>query len=230
MIREHQFNTKWWGRPVGVCFDPELLALSTADLETALEPYDWVELRLETGSADLGRAARRRFHLVDRQVGFRIMLKPRALSPSAGKLEVRKGREGAFDLSDAAPFMRERFSMLPGMNDELLSARYRLWAEQLLQDSPDGALEILMNGIPQGWFFSRIAGSGRSLDLAMSTADAQVSGALLYERALFELGLMGPRFGSASFSTANLPVLNIYAHLGARFTSATDHFIWSLGG
>jgi hypothetical protein len=109
----------------------------------------------------------------------------------------------------------------------MLSQRYALWSNQLIQEQGQWCLEILENGQVQGWFLSRIEqGKGLNLALSMLHRDAGISGMLLYQKAMVTYAKMGARIGRAAFSVFNTPVLNIYANLGARFLPGSVCWLW----
>ena len=73
---------------------------------------------------------------------------------------------------------------------------------------------------------SQATPSGLDLTLAVSSRNAKVSGLLLYQACLSAYERAGHRIGFASFSIRNSPVHNIYANLGARFTSSMGIWLW----
>ena len=65
-----------------------------------------------------------------------------------------------------------------------------------------------------------------NLTLAMLSPKAEISGVHLYRTAFDTYAKRGAKLGWASFSASNIPVLNIYASLGARFTKAEAYWFW----
>src|SRR5262249_30207103 len=86
-------------------------------------------------------------------------------------------------------------------------------------EHPKESLEVVSDGVVQGWLLSGDDGKGLRLALAMRHRDATVSGVSIYDAAFAHYARAGHSRGHASFSVANRPTLNLYAELGARFTS-----------
>ena len=221
MIRQHDFNSNWWGAPVGIVSDPQ--ALQRAPLEevaAAAAAYKWVVLR---GLADAGldsvALAARGFLAVDSQVRFRIGLRRLQSTPSIDRLRCRFADDEPFevDVADIPNFVSERFRVLPGADDQRIRQRYALWSEVLLAECPERCMRVLSDGEVQGYFLSRQTREGLNLTLAMLRPSATVTGMHLFHKALLAYAGRGVRLGHASFSVANTPVMNIYSSLGARF-------------
>ncbi len=228
MLRRHDFNSEWYGSPVGLVDDLALLDLPAEERDALLAPYAFVELR---GTGSVERAAQARaagFVQVDLNVAFRIGLARLAPTPSDQRLRFETAEEAdlAPDLDQVMPFIHERFLHLPGMTVARLNERYALWSRRLLEEQPATCVRALSDGRTQGWFLARPLGPGSlELTLAMLHRAATVSGQLLYRGALLHFAGKGFRLGQAKFSATNTPVLNIYAHLGARFTGTTDYWM-----
>ena len=67
---------------------------------------------------------------------------------------------------------------------------------------------------------------GLLVALAMLAGDATISGMLLYQKACAAYARLGYRVGEASFSVTNTAVHNIYAKLGARFSTPAGNWLW----
>ena len=233
MIGEHHFNSRWWGSSVGISNNPELLTLPAAQRASLLRHYAWVELLLPLHQAVpyLREIAASGFMQVDSQLNFRIHLKRLAVRSTSAmeQLTVETAVDAPPDVSSRpfAPFVYERFLALPGVDQERVDQRIALWSEELLTASPEHCLTILYQGRPQGWFLARPdPDKGLNLTLAMSAANATVSGIYLYQKALFEYQKRGYRMGWASFSVRNSAVHNIYTSLGATFLPPTGSWFW----
>lgn len=229
MIRRHEFNTRWWGSPVGIIDDPLFFDLPDGARAEALASYEWVEFRSTLAAAPpLADMARAGFFLADTQVTFRIALKEEA-SACGENLCVRFACEPGFEFrgEDLAAFEHERYALLAGNTPERLDARYAEWARESIRDHPEDCLAVLSKGAIQGWFFSQREAGGLNLALAAAHRDARISGYWLYERSLAAYASKGHRVGFASFSVSNCAVHNIYAKLGARFTAPVGIWLWT---
>jgi hypothetical protein len=224
VIREHAFNARWWGAPVGIVEEPATFFAAPAEArQAALEPFAWTEVRVPAGAAwDRAAAASDGFVAADVQIGFRIGLRRLpAPGPSTQALQVVPAVP--FAGRRLAPFGSERFHVL-GAPEDLVDARFAAWAEDLRTAAPDWCFEVRSEDEPQGFFCSTPAEGGLHLALAGLYRDATVSGALVYGAALHAYAARGARSGWAAFSARNHAVHNVYASLGARFVSATE--IW----
>jgi hypothetical protein len=217
LIREHRFNSRWWGGRVGIVED-------VADL-SELHQFDWVELRAELATAPLEKIARAGFFQVDTQLPFRIALQRVPETPSLAALQIERG-PFTIETQDVAPFAHERYRYLPGMTEERLTRRYADWAVEQVDQHPEWCLRVSSGGTTQGWFLSQMTEEGLNLELAMLHRSATISGALLYQKALVEYAKLGARLGYARFSVTNTAVLNIYAQLGARFLPPVGTWLW----
>ncbi|HED66929.1 MAG TPA: hypothetical protein ENJ09_15405 [Planctomycetes bacterium] len=230
MIRRHDFNSDWYGDEAGIVADASFFAADAAARDRALAPFAFVEARGPL-SAQFGVAARRAgFFLADTQIPFRIALAQLESSPSIAGLEAKSAAEEGFEVREPAPFVHERFALLPGVGEQELAGRYLLWSARLIAEHPETALAIRSERGVEGWFLSRRDEGGLELTLAMLAADATISGHHLYHRALLHYRDLGARVGRASFSVANSAVHNIYASLGARFLEPQGCWLWIRGG
>lgn len=228
MIREHAFNTEWWGSPVGFLDDAAFFDLTPKEQEQACAAFAWVEYAAALDAAPaperLGRAG---FHWVDTQIPFRIDLAKIPSTPSIQQLSAITAEQQPFAIS--APelsFERERFRFLPGISAERLNARYALWSNRLIAQHPAWCLRISDGSAVQGWFLSEPhPDKPLNLTLAMLTSDAQISGHALFQKAIVEFAARGARVGAAAFSVSNTSVMNIYANLGARFLPVRGYWM-----
>lgn len=227
MIDEHTFNTTWYGAPVGIVRDPAALAGTTAEVEAALARFAWVELRCAPDAVDRVRLAGLGFVLADTQIHFRLGLAALRPSPSLDGLTTRWADTAPFtvDAAEMAPFRHERLQHLPGMTQVRLDERYALWARDLIAAAPATCTRLERDGEPQGWFLSQPHGARLRLALAMTAARATISGHHLYLASALGYAARGHKVGEASFSVHNTAVLNIYAHLGARFVATEDTWL-----
>ena len=233
MIRRHDFNSRWWGSPVGIVDDAAFFELAPAVRERRLAPYSWAEHKAPADPARSARIAAAGFFPVDLQLAFRIGLAHLQSSPSLERLDVAWADDpetpaGTFSFEPArlADFAHERFQALPGITPERTNVRYALWASELAASAPAAALAVREGSEVQGWFLSRPSDTGLHLTLAMLARDARISGHSLYQRALLAYAARGHRLGTAEFSATNTAVHNIYAALGARFLSPKTCWMW----
>lgn len=232
MIRSHDFNAAWWGAPVGICDDAAFFDLSGPERAAALAPYEWVEFRSELEAAPAEPALLAAgFALYDVQIGFKLRLQA-TTHPSAAALQVRTAVEPEFAGSFAShqPFVFERYAELPGSSVERVGARMVAWAEQLVESSPETCFEFAAaDGAVQGWMLAEPRSTSATLTLAMRHEGATASGLLQYEAGCAALAARGTRIGRAAFSVRNKPTMNVYASLGAHFTSTTGCWFWTAG-
>jgi len=231
MIRSHEFNTRWWGKPVGIVTDYRFFSLSRAQQAEQLRPYDWAEFKmpLEDPAIDLKRIHRAGFFQVDTQVNYRLGLTRLPAPPSLADLDVEFADEIPFEITADAvkPFEHERFFRLPGVTPERANQRYALWSEEHLAGHPGTSLRILYKGQVEGWYLADdTAGAGLNLTLAMLSRNSNVSGLLVFLRAYHAFADRGHRMGWASFSVNNTPVHNIYVAVGAHFISPVGYWLW----
>jgi len=230
MIRRHDFNTRWWGRPVGIVDDPGFFDLPAAERERQLAPFSWAEFKAPLApDLDRGEILAAGFVQADVQIPFRIGLSGIEDTASLEGLSARSADEAPFDIPDGLPatFRSERFFCLPGVTEAKINERYRLWGQRLIEEDPTSCLQVHQGQALQGWFLSSRRGRAIELSLAMLSRHAVVSGALLYHKALREYARRGAQVGSAGFSVSNSAVLNIYAKLGARFLAPIGIWLWN---
>lgn len=229
MIRLHEFNTNWFGAPVGIVDRSEFFDRSIEAVRQDLAPFQWVEFKAKWADAPSGLVlANHGFFAWDVQLCFRIALARRTPSPSAARLSVRSAEDPMFEFDQAlcADFLHERFARLPGVTTAKVAEREAAWARAMIARAPRLCFEIRSEGMTQGWFLSQPSDRGVQLALAMLSRGAVISGRLLYERALAEYGAIGESVGWASFSVTNTAVHNVYASLGAIFTPPEVQWVW----
>jgi len=232
MIREHAYNTSWWGAPVAAVEDASFFTLAPDAQQAALRAYAWAEFKSPLASAPpLTTMAESGFTLVDVQIGFRLMLSDVPDSSSLADLVCQPADVAPFEIGpdEMRDFEHERFQQIPGAGPERLAQRYVRWSNQLVREHPGWCLRVLYQGTVQGWFLAAPAKQGLYLTLAMLSRTAQVSGLHLYQKAIRTYAAKGARIGYASFSARNSAVLNIYSQLGARFTPAEGIWLWHPG-
>jgi hypothetical protein len=229
MIRAHAFNTQWWGSPVGIVTDPDFFLLPPAQRQSLLAPFDWVEYKSPLDQSPPGsQLAQAGFFSVDTQIEFRIGLAQVPPSPSLDALQVKFADESPFTVlsKEIKPFEHERFFAIPGVTPARLNDRIALWSSTLIVEHPKFCLQLSSNGKTQGWFLSTPSDRGLHLVLAMLHKDATLTGLHLYQKSLQSYAQRGARIGWAAFSVKNGPVHNIYAKLGAHFTTTTGCWLW----
>lgn len=233
MIDEHRFNSEWLGAPVGIVRDAAaLLAAPRAVVREALARWRFVELRCGADAVDRARLADLGFFLADTQVHFRLGLSSLRPTPSLEGLTLRWADVASFAVAPEAmaAFHHERYRHVPGVTPERLAQRYSRWASNLITASPATCLQVEVGEVAQGWFLSSPEGRKLQLTLAMTSAESKISGLHLYLAAGVAYAAKGYALGEASFSVHNTPVLNLYAKLGARFTSTEDVWLWTPRG
>ncbi len=227
MITEHEFNTRWWGAPVGVVTDKAFFEQPEEERRRLLQPYEWAEYRTSMPEcAHPAEVQRAGFFWTDVQLRFRLALGRVPVPESATSLDLVFADEEPFSLTleDLADFEHERYRYLRGATQEKINERYLIWANDIVREHPSWCTRVLHNGALQGWFLCMPAGQKLNLTLATLHRDASVSGLLLYAAALSGFARRGARVGYASFCVSNTLSLNIYAQLGARF--ATPELCW----
>jgi len=220
MIGEHEFNTKWWGSPVGIVKEASFFELPAPLQRELLAPFAWVEFTAPlTGDLPLWEIRRSGFVQVDTQIPFRLRLKDIESISSHKVLQAHTAADKEFEIraENFTDFKYERFLWL-GIDRKRLNKRYEIWGHNLMASAPETCLQITHENRVQGWYLSRSVGDKIELTLAMLHKDAEISGVQLYRKAFLTYAEMGFRLGGASFSIANTAVHNIYARLGARFS------------
>jgi len=231
VISSHDFNSQWWGGPVGIIHDKDFFQQGMAECQRLLQPFDWVEFKASRGDVAIESAvALCGFQFVDLQVLYKAGLDKSATSQREVPLEMVNATVHEFDLhpSELTEFAAERFSVLPGVTPERICQRYVAWASTLLGKNPELCFEVRKDSIPQGWVFAERTESPRAVNftLVMTSNRSQVRGLEVYRAALQQFARMGFAFCQASFSAFNVPAHNIHALLGARFLDPVICWIW----
>ncbi len=229
LIRHHEFNSSWWGKPVGIVSLEKIEPKQMQSLHEVLSLYDWVEYKqnLVDGISNLC-ISRLGFELVDVQIPFRISLSNIASTPSIENMQIIPASERSFAIErdEFIPFHNERFKFIIESNEALLNKRIYLWSNQLIEANPQHCVRLELLGETMGWFLGQVTDQGLQLTLAMLKRGSNISGMHLYQKAMNYYKLLGFKIGYASFSVTNTPVMNIYAKLGARFYDPIGCWIW----
>jgi hypothetical protein len=217
--RIHEFNTRWWGSPVGHSDDIDLLMANEAELTRELDAYDWCEVRVKHGDvARLPLAERNTFAWVDTQLHYRLNLRRVEGIPKAATIV--DSTELSIDVEKFASFQSERYRMLPQVSQAKVDERYRLWANDLIESSPGYCATAFYKENIVGYFFGQPDGESARFSLAVANQLASVPGMLLYSCALNHFKSLGARTAAASISSQNIGALNIHAALGCQFYEA----------
>jgi hypothetical protein len=228
VIREHVFNSQWWGERVGIVQDPDFFSLTAARQQELLRSYAWVEFVAPLAGVAPAALTQAGFYQADTQIGFKVDMTRIPPLPDFTDLVVTSAADTPFTIApdDLAAFEHERFRYLPGITMAKLSARYASWAKALITAQPEWCLMVTHGDDVQGWFFSERDAEGFHLTLATLHRKAQISGMLLYQIAINTFVRLGQRVGAARFSVTNTAVHNIYARLGARFLAPSGCWLW----
>lgn len=231
MIRDHAFNSRWWGAQVGFVHDPAFFSLNGQRQRELLGKYAWAEFAAPLDCVPPHALARAGFFQTDTQVVFKVDMTRIPPLPAFADLEVVTAAEAPFAIAADALrlFEHERFQHVPGITPGKLTERYALWSDTLIAAQPEWCLKVTHGEAVQGWFLSERDTDGFHLTLAALHRDAQVSGMLLYQVALNAYAQRGQRVGAARFSVTNTAVHNIYAKLGARFLAPMGYWLWLPG-
>jgi len=230
MIRNHEFNSHWWGTPIGFIDDPAFFTLTSEKQQDILAPYAWAEFCSDLDQTPpLENLAAAGFNQFDTQIHFLINLSKVEASASTERLDLNFADQINFDIDakGLALFTHERFHHIPGCTVTRTNERYAMWANKLINEHPKTCMQLFLDNRLQGWFLS-LPGKKKGLDLALAMLSntAEISGMLLYQQACIAYALRGHRLGSASFSVTNTAVHNIYTTLGARFMSPSGNWLW----
>ncbi|MEJ8568228.1 hypothetical protein [Elongatibacter sediminis] len=231
MIETHEFNSRWWGSPVGIVTNPGFFALPADEQRDRLAAFEWVEFRmpLEQSPVDLPSIHAAGFYQVDTQINYRLNLGRLPAPESLASLSVEFADQTPFTVTagEMKPFEHERFFKLPGITPERVNERYALWSNEHLARHPAASLRVLHQGEVEGWYLGDdSSGVGLNLTLAMLSRKSTISGLLLFLKAYQAFSSRGHRLGWAAFSIQNSPVHNIYASIGARFMRPTGQWLW----
>ena len=225
MISQHDFNTRWWGQPVGISTEPSLLTRSPDILGQLVEPFSWVEVRCPLDQLPSGwLGPENGFQFVDVQLSYRAPL--HNLAPLSRSTSIVPASEsGLGDLADLAPFTAERYSKLPGITPELLALRYKKWAEDLVAEHPDWCATVLHEDRTAGYVFGSPDGTSAHFVLAASSTRATTPGLVIYLAAAQFFASKGARQMQSALSSTNVGALNAHMPLRCRFLQATGVWI-----
>lgn len=231
MIKTHEFNTEWWGSPIGIVQDSQFFKLPAPEQHNLLAPFEWAEFKmpLEQGPVDYLAIHRAGFFQVDTQINYRLNLANLKWPDSLNDLSAEFADQVPFEIraDDIKPFEHERYLKLPGVTPEKVNERYALWSRRHIAGHASTCLRITYNGRVEGWYLCDDSGEvGLNLTLAMLSRESDISGLLLFLKAYQAFASRGHRLGWASFSVQNTPVHNIYAGIGARFLSPIGQWMW----
>ncbi len=229
MIKKHEFNSLWWGTPVGIVTDQYFFQTERSVQKEKLSQFDWVEYKqAPNGGIDRRCLSESCFFHIDTQVNFRISLKKIVAGPSMDALGVAFADEDECQvgLAEMAAFKHERFNCIPGITQQKVNERYVLWANEIMRENPQWCVRIDSDGEAQGWFLSVLEGNTLNLALAMQSINARVSGMYLFQKALLAYAERGARLCKASFSVSNTSVHNIYSQLNAQFVEPLECWLW----
>jgi hypothetical protein len=225
MIDCHDFNTRWWGADVGIVRDPLFFELSAEHRDSLLAQFAWAEWRAPNGHRPGGPEAAG-FWWADVQVHFSIALGDVKAPCSQDALEVRPG---PFDPSARLfePFTHERFNLLPGITRERVTARYKLWASDLIATAPSWCVELHHDGLAQGFHCAIPSARGLHLALFGRYIGATVPGRTLYHAVLASYAARGATVGYAAYSIGNVAAQKIYVGAGARTVGIEPCWLWT---
>jgi hypothetical protein len=231
VIGIHDFNSRWWGGPVGIIREADFFRRSAAECQRLLDPYDWVEFKAARGDLSIeSLVAKYGFQFVDLQISYKAGLNKTPTSGREISLDMVSAQTVEFNLhpDQLTEFSAERFSILPGITPERVCQRYVAWARYLSESHPELCFEVRQDDIPQGWIFGEPLDSpgGLGFTLVMTSKRCRVRGFDIYRVALREFAKMGFVFCQAAFSAFNMPAHNIHSMLGARFLDPTICWIW----
>jgi hypothetical protein len=229
-VKEHSFNTSWWGGPVGIVTQPQFFTLPCEIREQLLMAFDWVEYKsdglIPEQNQLIGDCG---FFHADTQLNYKVSLRKKFLHDPSG-IEIQWANECPIEytVDTIASFKSERFFSVRSVNQRMLDTRYVLWGNILERSNPGLCLQVLKNGHVQGWFFAEPIGNSKGiyLTLGMLSKHAVLRGMEFYNIFLDAYSSRGFEFGKAAFSVKNTPAHNIHCSLGVRFESPTDCWMW----
>ena len=99
MIQNHEFNTRWWGSPVGVVSDPGFFALAIEQQQSLLEPYVWAEFYSPLEECPpVKELANSGFFQIDTQIQFMLNLRKVEPTISTDQLICRFADQNHFSI------------------------------------------------------------------------------------------------------------------------------------
>jgi hypothetical protein len=229
MIKLHDFNTEWWGKPTGIITDPAFFSLPKEQQIEILAPYQWVEFRAEDEKhPSLQAISKAGFFQVDTQINFQIDMRKLQPTSNTDALSIHSASKIPFsiDIDSIKSFSAERFKHIPDIKRHKIDERYVLWSKKLIAKNPEWCMEIKKNGIVQGWLLSSKTDKGLNLTLGMRSLSGDTTWYYIFQKALMEYVKQGADIGWASYSVTNIPVMNVYSALSVRLTGCEHFWLW----
>jgi hypothetical protein len=225
MIRTHEFNSVWWGSPVGISSDVQDLFQTAEQLSSELTVFDWIEYRIafdDLPTQKLGPSNGAR--LVETQLSYQKNISRMNACPAG--VTILPAIQISIDVNNFSPFSHERYAKLREVDSNRLASRYRQLANQLIENSPETCASVFYKSSLVGYVFGHINGTTAVFDLAVTAVNAQVSGQALYDAAGHMFNQAGASRMTSSFNAANLGALNAHVRMQCSFVKATS--IWLL--
>jgi|688.fasta_scaffold13632_7 hypothetical protein len=223
MINVHEFNSLWWGNPVGISIEVEDLFLSQEQLLSDETLFDWIEFRVPFGTLPNQKLGPDNgAHLVETQLTYQKNISRLGSCPEG--VELVTTTEQIIDFSDFSAFSHERYSKLRLVDSEKLARRYSLLAGRLVEEAPRTCATVFYKSLLVGYVFGRVKEGTAVFDLAVTSKQSQVSGQILYEAAGHLFNQAGAKRMTSSFNAANIGALNAHVRMQCRFIEATS--IW----
>jgi hypothetical protein len=222
-IHCHDFNSKWWGSPVGITWNPECLSSSSQEWKAEAESFSWVEARVPASMVPTqAERVSNGFFWADLQLEYRVSL--RKIQSLPGSWSVIDAAERQIDPKDFASFAGERYRSIPGITNEILQARYEMWARSLVRNSPSSCATVFDGREVAGYVFGTMDGLRANFSLAVASRRSTSHGLGVYLGAAELFRRCGAKSMHASLSAANTSALNSHVILGCTFVNATT--IW----
>lgn len=225
MIRKHEFNSAWWGSPVGISSDVQDLFQNPEQLCSELTTLDWIEFRIafdDLPTRKLGPA--NGAQLVETQLTYQKNIS--RIGGCPGGVTILPATQTPINVNNFSPFSHERYSKLRKVDTDRLALRYRQLADQLVKNSPETCASVFYKSSLVGYIFGHLKETTAVFDLAVTSINAQVSGQALYDAAGYMFNQAGASRMTSSFNAANLGALNAHVRMQCSFIEATS--IWLL--
>jgi hypothetical protein len=151
----------------------------------------------------------------------------------AVRIAVEEDRE-AIERMAAQVFSAGRYHADPRFPRELANARFRAWMTRAF-DSPSESNRIYVNSVPgsaTGFLHANVKGD--QAQLTIGAGDFSIQGTstatLVFFGFLEALRDSGVRRAQSKLSAGNMPILNLVAYAGARFSHPEHVFHWHAPG